>query len=156
MLYFNKFRKVPLGKVPPERKPPRKISIIVFTNFGNFFRQGIISENYVETIKNFYEQKYNLPSVNFAVQGFSNTIQYVVRSNRDRSGTLPWHDRIVVSDTTLVLHILKIQFYECKSLLWKHSQHVLWKFSWKITYWKSSMIRLTMVQKFFPIWKAVS
>jgi hypothetical protein len=47
VFYFEKFRKVPLGKFPPEKNSPENIS----DNFVKFFRQGNISENYEEIIQ---------------------------------------------------------------------------------------------------------
>jgi hypothetical protein len=52
--YFNKSRKAPRGKLPPEKNPPEKF-LPVLLNFGNFFRQESLSENFGENVLKFYE-----------------------------------------------------------------------------------------------------
>jgi hypothetical protein len=52
-LYFIKSRKVPLGKLPPEKNPPENISD-KFVKFRKFFPPGHISENFGENLRKFY------------------------------------------------------------------------------------------------------
>ena len=54
VFYFDKSRKVPLGKFPPEKNPPENISDN-FVKFRKFFPTGNISENSGENVIRFYE-----------------------------------------------------------------------------------------------------
>ena len=51
VLDFNKYRKVPLRKFPPEKNPPENVSDN-FVKFRKFFRQGEPSENFGKPIYN--------------------------------------------------------------------------------------------------------
>ena len=64
VLYFDKSRKVPLCKFPPEKNPPENISDN-FVKFRKFFpTRGIFRKIPGKISWNFINKKYNLPAVN--------------------------------------------------------------------------------------------
>jgi hypothetical protein len=111
-LFFEKFRKVPLGKFPPEENSPENIS----DNFVKFrkFRK-IPGKLFI----NFNHEKHDLPAVNKGLYTFISSCPECFRKwSGSFSDNFLSHDQLVTTEFMSGTHLVKVQIYGCKQVFY--------------------------------------